>query len=433
MARSEMMRLLAAESPSLLASVEQGLLALERGEEMAGAVQSALRAVHTIFSGAALASCGPMEELAGGMEIVLRLAAAGELQPRQHHTDALLQAADVLAAMFSRLDELAHVETGGARRALEAALGAELPGEDLGRLKPQPLEGAQAPGAAWRVCPWLLEQKLSQEGLFSLSLPSRVGDSPTALYTRLGELLTLGEVLACAGLDSGELVLLYASPLEPGQLGEALSLTGEQLRPMGPAELGLTKAALPVDKPKEEPPLEAEEGAAPAPTAPAAPAPPERGSEPELPAPSQAPPRQYLVFGLGPEVYGVDIELAREIVTLPPITALPLSPEHVLGVMNLRGSVVPVFDLRCRLGLPPDPGIEPVIILLRLEGKLQGLAVDKVRDVIALPEDLVQEAPEMAGSLRRDYLRGLVEHGEEMIILLELERLLALEPVDHAA
>ncbi len=440
MPRREVMDLLASEAPVLLRAMEDGLLALERGEEVPEAANSTLRATHTVSSGAALAGCQPMARLAGHMELGLRLVALGRLEPRQHLTDALLQAADVLAAMFARLQELEHVETGGALRALDAALGAGLNPEEAAALAPQAILDPVG-GAAWRLSPWLLAHKLEREKVFRVVLTAQAQASGEALYTHLGELLTLGEVLACAPLESGELSLLYASPLEAGLLGEALSLPRELLHSLDPASLGLG-APEPEDDVLEmavEPAGEPEPPAPQAEPEPAPASPPARARRTPPPAPrTPAETRdadwgKHLVFCLGPETYAVPVELVREILTPPPITVLPLSPEHVLGVMNLRGAVVPVFDLRRRLGLPPARGASPVVVMLRLGGKLQGAMVDSVEDVIAVPEDQVQETPEMAGKARQEYLGGLIEHQGEMIILLDIERLLAAGPVDHAA
>ncbi len=443
MARRDIIPLLADEAPALLRAVEEGLLALERGEELQRAAQSAFHALHTMRSGAALAGLAPMESLAGRMELALRLLAGGELAPRQHITDALLQAADVLAAMFARLDELEHVEMDGALRALDAALGAELPPGELARLRRREVRvpGAEAP--PWRISPWLLEQKLAAEGVFRLTIANQAQASGEALYTRLGELLTLGEVLACVEDEKGDLAIAYASPLEADLLGEALSLPQDRLTPLSAADLGLEPGAGPgrpapareadeapaTPEPELPSPPEAAPPAAesPAPTAPAEPP----RNEPAQPAP--AGPGQYLVFRLGPETYGVDVAVVREIIALPPVTPLPLTPEHVLGVINLRGAVVPVFDLRRKLGLPPADKGEPVVVVLRLGSKLQGAVVDAVEEVIAVGEDEVQETPETGGRVGREHLRGLVNRQGRMIILLELERLLAPEPLDHAA
>ncbi|MCF8041255.1 MAG: chemotaxis protein CheW [Desulfarculaceae bacterium] len=142
----------------------------------------------------------------------------------------------------------------------------------------------------------------------------------------------------------------------------------------------------------------------------------------------------YLVFHLGEETYGVEISPVREIITLPPLTPLPLSPDFVLGVMNLAGAVVPVFDLRLKLGLPPGEAMgEPIVVVIRLKDKLQGVVVDAVEDVLGLSGADIQEPPEMAGPMRGDCLTGLVHRDGLMIILVDLALLLTQGPVVHAA
>lgn len=142
---------------------------------------------------------------------------------------------------------------------------------------------------------------------------------------------------------------------------------------------------------------------------------------------------EYLTFSLANESYGVDILSVQEIIGVPPLTRLPRSPNHVLGVMNLRGMVVPVLDLRLKLGLPVAGGNETVVVVLHVDDKIMGAVVDSVSDVVQLSDDQVQEPPEFAGSVRREFLRGLSRQEGGMLILLELDRLLAPETLSNAA
>ncbi|MFH1057376.1 MAG: chemotaxis protein CheW, partial [Pseudomonadota bacterium] len=164
------------------------------------------------------------------------------------------------------------------------------------------------------------------------------------------------------------------------------------------------------------------------------------------PAPAAAPPPalavaeapagrggEYLTFTLGRETYGVDILCVQEIIGLPRITRLPRSSDHVLGVMNLRGMVVPVLDLRRKLRLAEDPESDAVAVVLKVGEKIMAAVVDAVSDVVQINEKDVQDAPEFAGPVRSDYVLGLCRHEQEMIILLELDRLLMPEAMGHAA
>ena len=129
----------------------------------------------------------------------------------------------------------------------------------------------------------------------------------------------------------------------------------------------------------------------------------------------------------------MDILCVQEIIGLPRLTRLPRSPEHVLGVMNLRGMVVPVLDMRQMLNLAHGEGEEPVAVVLMVGEKIMAAVVDAVSDVVQIKEDQVQDAPDFAGPVRRDYVRGLCRHEQEMIILLELDRLLMPEAMGYAA
>jgi purine-binding chemotaxis protein CheW len=139
-----------------------------------------------------------------------------------------------------------------------------------------------------------------------------------------------------------------------------------------------------------------------------------------------------LTFSLGGESYGVDILCVQEIIALPLLTKLPRAPEHVLGVMNLRGMVVPVLDLRRKLGLEIGEE-EPVVTVLTVRDQYVGAVVDSVSDVITVEEDEVQEAPEFASQINRSYLRGLLNRDGELIVLLELDLIVAPEAADRAA
>jgi purine-binding chemotaxis protein CheW len=129
----------------------------------------------------------------------------------------------------------------------------------------------------------------------------------------------------------------------------------------------------------------------------------------------------------------VDILSVQEIIGLPHLTRLPRCPGHVLGVMNLRGMVVPVLDMRRKLGIPVEDAAEPVVVVLRVDDKIMGAVVDGVSDVVHLGAEQIQDPPEFAGAVRREYLRGLSRHDQDMLILLELDRLLAPETAGHAA
>ncbi|KMY66416.1 hypothetical protein AAU61_17900 [Desulfocarbo indianensis] len=150
---------------------------------------------------------------------------------------------------------------------------------------------------------------------------------------------------------------------------------------------------------------------------------------PPPPAEPEPPRRagEYLTFTLEAENYGVDILSVQEIMAVPHLTKLPRSPHFVLGVMNLRGMVVPVMDMRLRLGLPTETETEPVVVVLNVNDKYMGAVVDSVSDVIEFKESDIQDPPDFSGVVHREYLRGLCRRDDSLIVLLELDRIIAPE------
>ncbi|GAB6069789.1 chemotaxis protein CheW [Thiomicrorhabdus hydrogeniphila] len=139
---------------------------------------------------------------------------------------------------------------------------------------------------------------------------------------------------------------------------------------------------------------------------------------------------QVLSFVLGAEEYGVDILRVQEIKGWEKTTAIPNSPAYVMGVINLRGSVVPIVDLRVRFGLENVTyNDSTVVIIVRSEDnsgsqKIIGLVVDGVSDVYALNKSELQIAPEMSGTIHTDYVNGLATVSDKMLIVLHVDQLI---------
>jgi purine-binding chemotaxis protein CheW len=134
--------------------------------------------------------------------------------------------------------------------------------------------------------------------------------------------------------------------------------------------------------------------------------------------------RQIITFQLGDQILGVDIMAIREIRAWSPATPLPNVPAHVRGVVNLRGIVLPVLDLRHRLGWGvTDPSARHVIIVVRIGEQLQGLIVDAVNDIVTVPPEAMQPLPDMGEATAAHYLEGLATIDQRLILILALERL----------
>ncbi len=138
--------------------------------------------------------------------------------------------------------------------------------------------------------------------------------------------------------------------------------------------------------------------------------------------------RQVLTFCLGAETYGVDILRVQEIRGWTPVTRIPKSPTHVLGVLNLRGSIVPIVDLRVRFSLERAEFTPlTVIIVLSImtpDGRSEfGLVVDSVSDVVDIGVDDLKETPNLGGKLNADFIQCLATVSDRMLILLDVDAL----------
>ncbi|GIX36209.1 MAG: chemotaxis protein CheW [Lysobacteraceae bacterium] len=134
---------------------------------------------------------------------------------------------------------------------------------------------------------------------------------------------------------------------------------------------------------------------------------------------------EYLTFRLGPEEYGVDILKVQEIRGYDAVTRLPDAPPWVKGVINLRGTIVPVVDLRIRFRLgEPTYDAFTVMIILNIGSRVIGMVVDSVSDVTRLDPEQVRPAPDLGAALDGRFLAGMAGVDDRMLILLDIERLM---------
>jgi purine-binding chemotaxis protein CheW len=147
---------------------------------------------------------------------------------------------------------------------------------------------------------------------------------------------------------------------------------------------------------------------------------------------------QYLTFLVGEEEYAVGVLRVREIIQYHAVTRVPRTPAWVRGVINLRGSVVPVVDLAVKFGLPAAaPGRCTCIVLVEVrmadEAVMMGMIADEVRQVVDLPPSSVQPPPAFGTRVRVDYLEGMGRVSERMVLLLDVDRLLAADQIVAAS
>ncbi len=145
---------------------------------------------------------------------------------------------------------------------------------------------------------------------------------------------------------------------------------------------------------------------------------------------------QYLSFSLGDEIYAVDILSVQEIRTWEVPTMLPRSPDYVKGVLNLRGTIVPVLDLRAKFKIcKPVYDETTVVIILRLEEKgrirVMGIVVDAMSDVLFINKDNIRNTPEFGGQVDAEYIDGLTTISDVVVSLLNTAALLNIDDIDH--
>lgn len=137
-------------------------------------------------------------------------------------------------------------------------------------------------------------------------------------------------------------------------------------------------------------------------------------------------PCQFTTFRIGQDEYAIDIMSVREIKGWTATTVLPNQPPYVLGVLNLRGTVVPIFDLRCRFGLGlTNTTPSHVIIIARVHERTIGLLVDAVSDILTVTPDQIRSVPEIERGDTTEFVSGIINVNDGMVVILSLAKLFA--------
>ncbi len=140
---------------------------------------------------------------------------------------------------------------------------------------------------------------------------------------------------------------------------------------------------------------------------------------------------QYVTFMIEDEVYGVDVQKVHEIIGMTRITKVPNSMIFMKGMIDLRGRVVPVVDMRLKFNMEEKEYNEmTVILIVEVMSKLIGMVVDTVSDVIGLKEEDIQETPHFSTKIDTDYIRGIGRSDDKLIIILDVDRILTSEELE---
>jgi purine-binding chemotaxis protein CheW len=134
---------------------------------------------------------------------------------------------------------------------------------------------------------------------------------------------------------------------------------------------------------------------------------------------------QMVTFSLGSEEFGVDIMKVQEIIRIPPVTRVPKARSYIEGVINLRGNVIPIVNLRSRFGMPPGEETDlSRIVVLQIDNRVFGIMVDSVTEVLWLDNEAIEPPPPIALGMDSNYIRGVGKIGERLLILLKLDQLM---------
>ncbi len=145
--------------------------------------------------------------------------------------------------------------------------------------------------------------------------------------------------------------------------------------------------------------------------------------------------RQYLSFVLGDELFALEIPKVREVLEYTRITRVPKMPEFMRGVINLRGSVVPIADMRVKFGMPvSEPTLNTCIVVMEIEmdGEVtvMGALVDSVKEVLELGPEQIEPPPRMGTRLKTDFIKGMGKHNEEFLIILDIDKVFSVQELE---
>ena len=140
---------------------------------------------------------------------------------------------------------------------------------------------------------------------------------------------------------------------------------------------------------------------------------------------------QLVTFHIGEEEFGVDILAVQEIIRMMQITPVPRAPVYIDGVINLRGKVIPVVNMRSRFSLPvQEPTPHTRIVVMEFDQKIVGFLVDAVSEVLRIPSSTVEDPPPVVAGIGSEYIRGVGKLDERLLILLDLDRLMSHLDID---
>jgi len=412
------------ESKEHIADIEEDLIRIETDRENVDpeVINRVFRAAHSIKGSAKFLDLTNIGELAHKMEDVLNLIRAGKLIPTSDVASTLLHGADMLKNMFEDVIASNTVDISEQVEALQTILkgGAAAAGHT------QKASGAQASKPQQAKTVGTLDEKLLMQklGIGQLYL---ITDKRPGLEQ---DLSAMGEVLGNAKDGMGRQAVVFASIMEMDVLPMALQIDADAIcevkADMIPSLTGKPGQAKPqsAPTPKPEPkPVRAsakepesmeEEILAEGPKVEG-----QKTAEAADEADLYRDNTSYITFSLDNEIYAVPIYMVEEIIGLQDISLLPNVPDFIKGVINLRGDIVPIMDLRLKFRLEmKEYNPQTVFLIVRVRERVMGMVVDKVSDVLVIEPNKIQQTPAFFAKISTEFIDGVYKDPQGQLVII---------------
>jgi purine-binding chemotaxis protein CheW len=410
------------------------------------------RAAHSIKGSSKFLDLNNIGDLAHKMEDVLNLIRSGKLVPTSDVAGPLLMAADMLKNMLEDVTSSNDMDISEHLISLQNILITDAAAQKKPQ-KPGKASHSDDPLSIFDINMDIIKTKLASFQVFILTIDTAEGD----IDHIKSELKNLGEVIAQKTTSDGKLVILFATIMESDMVQLALGLDKDSFTQV--MEGMLKPKARQTPQPKSE----AQEKPAPKPV-PKTPKPASTKSivveetkddkreystvsydEPvakqmieslkkDVQAAKEEENTSFITFTLDSELYAVPIQTIEEIIGLQEMSLLPNVPNFIKGVINLRGEIVPIMDLRLKFGLE-DKEYTPftVFLIVRVDERLMGMVVDNVADVLVIEPTKVQKKPAFSAKISTDFINGVYKDTQEdLVILVDVPSLIKPEEWDLA-
>lgn len=426
------------ESREHIADIEEDLIKIEAEMEKVDpeVINRVFRAAHSIKGSAKFLDLVNIGELAHRLEDVLNLIRAGKIVPTSEISNPLLQAADMLKIMFEDVTASNDMDISEHLTQLQAII------DSAGSVPAAKGTASAASAGGTILAPFAMDnevvlKKLRTSQIYVLNVKL----TGKKLNELLSELKNLGEIMASQETGRGECAILYATIMEPDMIPVALKIDDRAVTQIRPDMLG-AKAAAPRPEKTAEAVFRPKKKQAPEISRKQAKQeafkPHEDASEEQRPAKGKIAFKaaaheeekedntSFITFSLESETYAVPIQAIEEIIGHQDISLLPNVPTFIKGVINLRGELVPVLDLRLKFGLAPREYTPlTVFLIVRIDTRVMGMVVDNVADVLVIDPARVQKTPAFSASIPTDFIEGVYKDPQEqMVILVDIPSLI---------